>query len=266
MSTTAWNWLENLVYSMMSFDAIEFVKTHKQRIVRMIQTFSDANGHSFHEEYDVPSVHASVALFQEAVEYGPFLVIRELLVLFIRGVISGTNISHGPLNNRHSDASSYALMELINAGIFTSDGQERSYLYEQRGYVSGSFVVNNIPDFRPVLSMFDAIGACYVFSFQGIYTLKTFGDDPVMNLHTPALDYNIVHSLCVTKDGGNFFTNVNLDNDNEQYNLNRHELGHVVVFTVWDPKWPEYDEIQQEPIERRFLHAILTNANAINII
>jgi hypothetical protein len=87
--------------------------------------------------------------------------LRELQVMFLNGDLCASHTYMCSCQNDHMDACRDALVKLNKAGVFTDNGQERSYESNQRGYVCGHFLTRST--IEHVQEMFDALDCSYGF-------------------------------------------------------------------------------------------------------
>lgn len=182
-------------------------------------------------------VAASESLFKVAVEHASLVVIQELLLMYLRGELHATHRCRGRLDTNHSRSSSKTLQLLVQAGVFTDNGQERSHIREQRGYVGATFMVPRSALAEDVLAMLTATESCFAACIQGTYYLHTYGVDGMRDMvisSSRAFD-KLATGITVTTEKGEHKTCVGVDNDDWQYCLGQHKPGQPVSFKLWDP-------------------------------
>lgn len=247
------DWLDLLLFSETT---ISFIDAHKDDIIDKCKDWRLP-----------PMVAVSVALFEVAVNHAPFSVLQELLVKFVKGELYGTHEHYGPMYLEHAAAIALDLESLIREGVLTSNGQERSTdkYADQRGYLTGQFIIAFDTDVNDLLAMLSAIGCCFAATVNGFANgcfLHTFGDDEVRDTLLTATEYQEISStIYVSRSPGIMDTNVFLDSK-DVFNLHRFMTGDVVSFDLWDPTWPEEGEEPRASIESRFLAILAASASA----
>jgi hypothetical protein len=187
-------------------------------------------------------------------------LLKNMLIMFLDGVLKGTSTHLGPLYYDHSQVSGNHIRSIVNLGVFTSGGQntdleERSIGCFQRAYLDGTFAVPSDSTIDTIESVFEKMKCCYSFvdsTGNGVIrTMGCDGDKYIKHTATCVRDVAemcnaLLNGLCVTYDGFNPFSHCYIQ-DSFEYNL--HKLApksKIVNFSVWAPNWdlctPSFEE------------------------
>ncbi len=211
-----------------------------------------------HETIDVATdVAIDVAIFHVIQESGPANV-RELLKLFVQGRFGATSSHYGPLISDHAAAVGPLLGKLMDRGVLTCNGQERRFDdpgTQQRAYLCGSFVLGENASFDDATAMLASTGSCF--------TAVTADRDRAM-LGLRGVDGQWSgEAVWVTMHAGEPTSRImdaeHYVHENDAYGMAKHvDAARVVSFHIWDPTWPEHDELDAHgpAPEERLLQAL----------
>jgi hypothetical protein len=196
-------------------------------------------------------------------ELSPALV-RKLLILYFEGQLHATITHHGPLCAAHASACASGLCELALVGFMTDNGQERQEQeradadeYIQHAYLSGSFCVRkDDARWQDVVDMLRSTGLNFCASrghsqaalgLCGDHVIQQSGvhAQQLLNMHEGTLVDTGAFWVTYRVDGGEYFTNVYVDND--PYML-RAKGVEVVDFVVWESEATAQDKDLQSSL------------------
>jgi hypothetical protein len=192
------------------------------------------------------------------------------------------HISSGILFPDHKSSES-ALVELINSGILTDNGQPREDNI-QRAYLAGSFIVNQHVKAEEIGRMFLGTKLCFAASFYNIYKDQTKiiraerRYDNVIHTYTCPSDTNefkiavkyikegdtqhindymrsnqIAMGVTRYKERGKYEETTHIYVEKDLYTLTRFKMP-VVDFCIWEPQWNYNGNMEKALLNQLELH------------
>ncbi len=209
-----------------------------------------------HETIDeATDVAIDVAIFHVIQESG-LGNLRQLLKLFVQGRFGATSTHYGPMVTDHAAAAGALLGKLIDRGVLTCNGQERQFDdpgTKQRAYLCGSFVLGEDASFDDAVAMLASTGSCF--------TAVTADRDRAM-LGLRGVDGQwsgevVWVTMCAGEPTTQIMDAENYVHEYDVYGMAKHvDAARVLSFHIWDPTWPERDELDGPVLEERLLRAL----------
>lgn len=260
-----------------------FLQEHQDDIIDNIQRQHEDDGRT------PPKVNAAIAIWKQGAEAARHPgITRELLLLFLKGILWATPCHMGPLFTEHAQECGGQLVRLVQEapGLFTTDGQERTCQrtphgalhLQQRAYLCAQFILQPGAQLEQLVRLMKAANCCFELVIQQHQQDWTFIRLLQPGADADTLQLNVWEGLdnqtwpgredeCfwVTRwhEGreDEQVENMTLYNHSNQY-VDVDDIyglatyGTLVSFDAWDPTWPESDERGYTCLEERLLHAI----------